>query len=544
MDLRERIRVWVLRHRSWSAVLSAAMACALVLAGLRIAAFADRPTMRCGPGMSVAGSPHSCVGLDLDGTSFAKSEPAALRSLQQRVHDANAKTKGPYVSVVLLLNFSPIANVDTETNARLVHAVEGAMTAVWRAEHTGDLGGGLHIRLLLANMGSQYASWDQAVEAIGAHAKSEHISGVIGLGQSTIETRRAAAKISAAVKIPVIGTTVTADTMNTDPDTGKQITDFFRVSSTNTDAAKAARHYLEEHHQPLNSVAIVEDTAARDDYTKTLAAAAEKELHGTRVLPYSGPDSLPAGVKRDEVLSQQFKLLHDTLCQNPPSAIFFAGRGSDLGTFVNSWYQGSACGGKLTLLSGDDASIAIKDPYIEQAVTNEKLTIVFPATGSPDEWGTCSTVTPAAELSPAKVNFYQFWSAFTGRHNPCSGAQPRSNDGSPSLDFPAGDLSDADAMLTYDAAVTAVAAARYNVQTVLSYPEGQVAVMHQFTCQHMVAGSSGWIAFNRQGNAVNKPIPLLRIDPKGTARQIELFWPTGKPLLRLPTAHEPQVQGC
>src|SRR4051794_35721678 len=112
-------------------------------------------------------------------------------------------------------------SVDTETESHVAHAVEGAITAAWRANHTGALGGGLHIKLLLANMGSQYAFWRRTVDEIHKRAKSQHIAAVVGFGQSNIQNRSAAAAISNEAHLPVIGATVTADSMNKGPDGGR-----------------------------------------------------------------------------------------------------------------------------------------------------------------------------------------------------------------------------------------------------------------------------------------------------------------------------------
>ncbi len=544
MNLAEGVRIWILKHKFWSTVLCCALAAGLAFLGYGIVRVVTAPALDCGTGMTVTGKPYSCVGLDLDGRPFSDSEPADLRALQNQVRAENTGS-GPYVSLVLLLDFSPVAAVDTESDDHLTHAVEGAVTALWRADHTDDLGGALRIRLLLANMGSQYGSWPQAVRQITERVKSEHISGVIGLGQSTTASRRAAAALSDKAHLPVIGTTVTGDTMNIDPDTGRRITDFFRVTSTNTDAAIAAKQYLDQRSRAAGSVAIVADNATSDDYTETLVAAAKKELSGARVYNYTAPDSLPQGVRRDEYLSQQFKLMHDNLCQNPPSAVFFAGRGSDLGTFVNSWIQGSACGGPLTVISGDDASSAIDNKYVRQALKDNGMTVVYAATASPDEWGTgCGGSGPGAQPPATKVNYDHFWSDFTGRQDPCTKAAPISDDHTATLHFPPGDLSNADAMLTYDAAVAAITVARQDLDLVFSDPESQVAVLHQFTCQNMVAGSSGWIAFDADGNPVDKPVPLLSIHPDGTTSQVRLFWPMRTKLLSLPTSRQKNVPGC
>ncbi|MEW2415576.1 hypothetical protein AB0953_17905 [Streptomyces sp. NPDC046866] len=504
------------------------------------------PELSCGKGMTAAGSPLQCVGVNLESTAFTKGEPARMRKLEETVRAANDAVKGESTSVVLLLNLSPVNDVDTLTYESLYHNVEGAVTAVWRANNTAAYGSRPGVKLYLANMGSQYASWQKAVDSIQKHADAQHISAVVGLGQSTEQTRQAAAAISSRLHIPVIGSTVTGNSMNldpADPSGRKPIPDMFRVSPTNTDSVIAASQYVAGLSPAVTSMAVVADSVADDDYTATLAAEAKTRFQApgrtVTVLPYTSPRSLPAGAGRQDYLVQQFNLMHANLCQAAPSVVYFAGRGRDLGAFVQNWVQGAPCGiARLHVLVGDDASEAIRDDAVLKGVASGRVTVAYTALASPDEWGT------DCPGSDAKRNYDQFWSAFTGRPDPCTKQPLATTEGAlPPLAFDPADLASGQAMLTHDAAVAAISAARHD-EAGLKNPGLETGILHQFYCAQMLPGASGWLSFGSDGNPVGKPAPIVQLDPDGTTKTVSLTWPSSAPNLSLPQKGGTGAPGC
>ncbi|MET9887962.1 hypothetical protein ABZZ20_33500 [Streptomyces sp. NPDC006430] len=504
------------------------------------------PALPCGSGMTAAGSPLACVGVNLDSTSFTKDEPARMRKLEETIRTANEAVEGNSTSVVLMLNFSPVEDVDTLTYDSLYHNIEGAIAAVWRANNTAAYGSTPGVKLYLANMGSQYASWQETVARVKKYAASEHISAVIGLGQSTEQTRQAAAALSSQLHLPVIGSTVTGNSMNLDPSdpTGKRpIPDMFRVSPTNSDSVIAANQYVSGLRPEVTSLAVVADSVADDDYTATLAAEAKTRFQApdrtVTVLPYTSPRSLPSGAGRQDYLIQQFNLMHANLCQAAPSVVYFAGRGRDLGAFVQNWVQGAPCGiPQLRILVGDDASEAIRDDAVLKGVASGRVTVAYTALASPDEWGT------ECPGSDAKRNYDQFWSAFTGRPDPCT-KQPLATTqaGAAPLAFDPADLASGQAMLTHDAAVAAISAARHD-EAGLKNPGLETGILHQFYCAQMLPGASGWLSFGADGNPVGKPAPIVQFNPDGTTKTITLTWPSSAPNLSLPQRGGTGAPGC
>ncbi|WP_030293736.1 ABC transporter substrate-binding protein [Streptomyces katrae] len=503
------------------------------------------PALSCGPGMTAAGTPLACVGVNLDSRPFTKGEPARMRKLEDTIRAANEAVQGNSTSVVLMLNLSPVDDVDTLTYESLYHNIEGAMAAVWRANNTAAYGSTPGVKLYLANMGSQYGSWQQAVASVKKNAAAEHISAVVGLGQSTEQTRQAAAAISAQLHIPVIGSTVTGNSMNLDPadPAGKRtIPDMFRVSPTNSDSVIAANQYVSGLRPAVTSLAVVADSVADDDYTATLAAEAKTRFQApdrtVTVLPYTSPRSLPSGAGRQDYLIQQFNLMHANLCQAAPSVVYFAGRGRDLGAFVQNWVQGAPCGiPQLRILVGDDASAAIRDDAVLKGLASGRVTVTYTALASPDEWGT------ECPGSDAKRNYDQFWSAFTGRPDPCTKQPLATLSGAAPLAFDPADLASGQAMLSHDAAVAAISAARHDEAGVKN-PGLETGILHQFYCAQMLPGASGWLSFGADGNPVGKPAPIVQLNADGTTRTVTLTWPSSAPNLSLPQRGGTGAPGC
>ncbi|WP_369776959.1 ABC transporter substrate-binding protein [Streptomyces sp. R33] len=503
------------------------------------------PALSCGPGMTAAGTPLACVGVNLDSRPFTKGEPARMGKLEDTIRAANEAVQGNSTSVVLMLNLSPIDDVDTLTYESLYHNIEGAMAAVWRANNTAAYGSTPGVKLYLANMGSQYGSWQQAVASVKKNAAAEHISAVVGLGQSTEQTRQAAAAISAQLHIPVIGSTVTGNSMNLDPadPAGKRtIPDMFRVSPTNSDSVIAANQYVSGLRPAVTSLAVVADSVADDDYTATLAAEAKTRFQApdrtVTVLPYTSPRSLPSGAGRQDYLIQQFNLMHANLCQAAPSVVYFAGRGRDLGAFVQNWVQGAPCGiPQLRILVGDDASAAIRDDAVLKGLASGRVTVTYTALASPDEWGT------ECPGSDAKRNYDQFWSAFTGRPDPCTKQPLATLSGAAPLAFDPADLASGQAMLSHDAAVAAISAARHDEAGVKN-PGLETGILHQFYCAQMLPGASGWLSFGADGNPVGKPAPIVQLNADGTTKTVTLTWPSSAPNLSLPQRGGTGAPGC
>ncbi|MGV9298991.1 hypothetical protein [Amycolatopsis sp. NPDC003676] len=513
-----RLANWVLRRPVLATGFATLTVVVLVAAGILVPPlFAP-----CGAGMS-ADSNDACVGINLDSSRFRKDEPEHMRDLENAIRASNEAVTGNYVSVVLLQDMSPNEGVDTRNYPDLYPDIEGAIAGVWRANHTAAFQGSLpKVKLFLANMGSQYASWSEAADRIAENAADHHVVSVIGLGQSMDNTRAAAAKLTAQAHLPVIGATVTGDTMNLDPD-GKLNTGFFRTSPTNTHSVAAAAQYIAGIEPDPSRVAIVQDNIPGDDYTQTLGAMAVKDMPAAHRFPFTSPGALPSDVSRGDPLRTQFAYLNQNLCSVAPTVVYFTGRGADLGPFVQSWTQGNTpcANGKLTVVTGNDGGAAIRDAGLRDAVRGGHVRVVFTSPASPDEWGPCN-----GTAEQAAYNTFQ--AVFTGKPGACDGQPVRADDGAAPLGFSVTDLDTGEGILAHDAMMVAVTAARRaaagNADTVVRTPLSQIGLIEEMRCRNAVRGASGTIQFSpdqsQYGNPVEKPVPIVEIRADGSTATV------------------------
>jgi hypothetical protein len=497
-----------------------------------------RPALDCGPGMVLAGAPHACVGVSLGDRPFTAHDPPPLRQLEQQVQRLDARVHGgTYASIVLLMDMSPLSSTDTITYPSLYPNIEGAITAAWQADSTTAFGTEPKIKLYLGNMGSLYGSWHKAVRQIEAQRARQHITAVVGLGQSTYQTRRAASLLSAQANLPVIGATVTGDTMDTDPLTHHHIATFFRVSPPNSQEVLGIARYVAGLQPRPSSVAIIKDTIRGDDYISTLARAAPPALRaqGLKVdnaLTYFSGDK-PADQTREAYLANQFHNMLDSLCHPAPPEIFFAGRGHDLQAFIQTWDQSGGCEGsgadKLNIVSGDDASAGVGDQTVQRAIAQGEISLTYTTLASAGMWNGVSCA------AGAKSNYERFLAAFTGQSESCG---MQSTPGSPQ--FKITDLNNGQAVPVHDAVLAAVGAARADgsgpdQSEAMSYPGSQRGYLGGFTCAHMLRGAGGYVSFGPHGDPVDRPVPVVQLHGNGALTTVRVTWPAGGPRLNLPT---------
>lgn len=500
-----RLANWVLRRPVLATGFATLTVVVLVAAGLLV------PPLfaRCGEGMT-ADANDACVGINLDSAQFRQNEPEHMRELEAAVRANNAAITGNYVSVVLFQDMSPNEGVDTRLYPDLYPDIEGAIAGAWRANHTAAFQGSVpKVKLFLANMGSQYAA-------------GNHVVSVIGLGQSMDNTRAAAAKLTAQAHLPVIGATVTGDTMNLTPE-GKLNTGFFRTSPTNTHSVAAAARFIASIEPDPSRVAIVQDNIPGDDYTQTLGSRAVKEMPAAHRFPFTSPGALQHDVSRADPLLTQFAYLNQNLCSVAPTVVYFTGRGTDLGPFVQSWTQGNTpcANGKLTVVTGDDGGSAINEASLRDAVRGGHVRVLFTSLASPDEWGPCNG-------SAEQAAYNTFQSVFTGKPGVCNGQSVRADDGAAPLTFSVADLGSGEGILAHDAMMVAVMAARRaangNADTVVRTPLSQIGLIEEMRCQNAVQGASGTIQFSpdqaQYGNPVEKPFPVVEIRADGSTATV------------------------
>lgn len=483
-----RPRGWARRH--WL-VLTVPV---VLLAGAGIYWWA--PWQPCPDGMTQGTSSSACVGLDVNSVAFRDNDP--LAGLENTIASRNQGATGTIKTIVLLEDLTPEADADSVPYRFVVHDVEGAITAAW------PNGEPSNIRLLLANAGSGFVDWSPAVDAIIRDVASQHIVAVTGIGQSLNNSRSAVAALSAA-GIAVIGAEVTADDMNVSPASGRHSDNFLRVGPTNSDEAAAAAHYIAT--RGFRHIMLVQDTAASDSYATTLAQEFQKQtkISTDATEQFNSHPGEATGESRNDLLQPLFQQMHASICAEGPDLIYFAGRGTDLGSFLTSLAGDGACQGvgPITILTGDDADNLIGS---HMPLSGDiKAKVFYTGLAYPNEWQD----QPLAQAY--ETNYTDFANEFKGANH-----------------FPGADLADGIAMMEHDAVTAVITSLRtHPTITVETMPD----YLKDMDCHTAVAGATGYIAFQRgTGNQIDKALPLLSLDANGNVQAADLVWSQGHPL--------------
>ncbi|MBV9013084.1 MAG: hypothetical protein JO272_13740 [Pseudonocardiales bacterium] len=300
-----------------------------------------------------------------------------------------------------------------------------------------------------------------------------------------------------------MGADVTADDMNVAPGSGaKRSTDFVRVVSTNTEEAQAAAKYIAQH--GYHKVLLVKDVNEADSYAQTLtnAFAANVKVDGTE--PYRSPDKALSTVTREQLMGKLFADMHSDICAIRPDLIYFAGRGTDLGYFLTALSSSGACAlGPLDVMTGDDGLnlVGVRTPESGDLSFN----VFYTASAYTDEW---NSFPPTFDYVK---NYRDFMAALTQQH------------------FTDANLDDGETMTNYDAALVAILATQED-PLATTEPETVANFLVGTRCHNYAPGATGPIAFDSNGNPIDKAMPILQLHADGTVTQKDLVWPTGQPL--------------
>ena len=457
-------------------------------------------SQKCGRGMTAVGSPYACVGLDLDSTALRDADP--LADLENTIAANNRTISEPFATIVVLDDLTPDPRSDSVAIRPELHEIEGAITAASWANDPNASGAIPKIKLLLANFGLGAGAWHQAVDAIKQAGLSEPIVAVIGIGQS-LDTSRAAVESLSDAGIAVVSANSTADNMNVSPGPGaKRSTDFFRVVPTNTEEARAAAKYITQH--SYHKVLLVKDVNEGDSYAQTLANDFATNVKVDNTEPYRAPDGRLNLATREQLMDKLFADMHSDICAIRPDLIYFVGRGTDLGYFLTALSSSGACGLRpLDVMAGDDANNLVGTPISTSG--DLSFNVFYTAFAYTDEW---NGFPPTSDYVK---NYRDFMAAFTQKH------------------FKDGNLDDGQAMVGYDAVRVAVFATQKD-PLAATEPDTVANFLVGTRCHNYVPGASGPIAFDPDGNPIDKAMPILQLHADGTVTQKDLAWPIGQPL--------------
>jgi ABC-type branched-subunit amino acid transport system substrate-binding protein len=300
-----------------------------------------------GPGSGVRKVGGECVGVTDGAFPFGPE----FEDIQQLIKDENDRVAElgdagrPVVRVAFLgiLTFGKVSPMDSE---RMLRSLEGAYTAVRRANDTQNFGDqSPQIQLVLANVGSQQEQWEPVVEQLVAMSGDQNrpLVAVTGMGVSVTSTRDIAERLNTE-SIPMISSAVTADGLSHGPgginDGGDEenpaLPGVIRVVPSNNEYVRALGDYLDAEPDPVRAVMVYDnDTDARDLFVDTLREAYVEHLStylddDDYEQPFNGTT---LGENPDK---PRFNAIARNVCNTGADTVLYAGRAPDLDVFLDS----------------------------------------------------------------------------------------------------------------------------------------------------------------------------------------------------------------
>ncbi|MFE4172782.1 ABC transporter substrate-binding protein [Streptomyces sp. NPDC056909] len=449
---------------------------------------------RCADGVVKRGA-GECVGVT-DGSWVFSGH---LAEVEKKIKEENElvlkdAAKEPYVSVAYMTSFT-LTNDDSNSEDSVRHELEGAYLAQFR-HNRGDLSASPKIRLLIANTGSSSAHWEHTVdELIDRKGTEEKLVAVTGLGPSTARNLDALRKLSAN-GLATVASTMTATNIH-------DIPGFVRVSPTNTDEAYAGAAYLKRSRKSLTAM-VVQDAAKSNLYAATLGNAfteafPDKAGDYTLVAERMTYNSSVPGAWKNSL-----RYITVQLCDTKPQVIYFAGRGQHLTNFLDYLASRTCTDHTFTVLAGDDTSNLDRE-QITRAVEND-VEVLFTGLAHRD-----MLRADPGKVSKVSAGYFQ-------------------EDGRLNEWFPNDDRYDGQDIMAHDA----VLAAAHGIELAAgnSGPVTGATVGEMFRQMHgrqRLAGASGFISFQNNGNPDNKAVPILRLNSEGRTELVEVSAAHGKP---------------
>ncbi|GAA1293571.1 ABC transporter substrate-binding protein [Saccharothrix xinjiangensis] len=442
-----------------------------------------RAAERCADGVTRTET-GECVGVTDGGYAFAP-ELAGVQGLIRAENESVLATGKEFVSIALMVPMT-LTEQDSIPVEWVRHHLQGAYVAQHRANHDAATGDRPLVRLLLANPGSALARWEPVVaELERRRAAPDHLVAVAGIGLSLATSRDAMARLSAA-KIPMFGSTLTADDLG-------DIDGLLRMAPTNAAQARAAAVHVKA---GARTALLIQDDTEAELYPRTLAesfsaAFADADHRFTGQTEFF--DSRLSGV------GNTFLQMIPNICTARPDVVYFAGRGEQLLVLVAQLVERNCKDHRIRIMTGDDLSAVAFPGDLARRAADAGVEVLFTALAHPDAWREA-----AAEFDPAATYYL--------RDAVCTVCFP--------VLFPDDSLDDASAIMAYDAVLTAVRTARLagvppdrRMST-----EDLLQVRNRLHGEYSVAGASGRLSFDERGSPTAKVVPIMRVQPDGTAR--------------------------
>ncbi|WP_244165041.1 amino acid ABC transporter substrate-binding protein [Streptomyces silaceus] len=463
-----------------------------------------------------------CIGVNGTGYDFGTPEIAAVARAIAKENEEFVGDK-PHVTVAMMLPLQP--DIAAE-RAQLRSEIQGAYLAQYRAnrEENTPL-----LRLVLANPGDAYGQQARVVDQLGDMAadKRDNLRAVTGFNLSLDATEQAITRLTNDLHIPVLASRVSADDFaNPEKSTGKDpFPGLARIIPTNRQQADA----LASFHRGLKDedTVLVKDTRPHDIYNDSLAKAFgrdEKGPPGPKDQPFRSPSITDPGETGND-----FTLIAQNICQSSARYVYFAGRPVHLRLFALKLADVQCSGKKYTIVSGSGS--ATLERYLSDddwaklrgGGKEPAITVQYAAPGHPQAWNKELSGKDTAKARPAH---------FTEPQEEMDKLRALIEKRT------AGDigpvrLEDSRTMLVHDGVRTvARAVVLSNARTKGTVPPlNRVSDMWQrLEAVNRVRGTSGWICLTNAGNAYDKPVAVVQLNPRIKKLEfVGIGWPLGRP---------------
>lgn len=422
----------------------------------------------------------------------------------------------PFVSIAYMMPIRRDEN-DPVTDEAVLHQLQGAYLAQYWSNHPdGHPTFGSNrplIKLLLADSGPLGTAWKSAVDQLQDQAGREHLVAVAGLGFSLAATQEVITALDSA-EITMVASVLTSS--------GITARNLWRVAPTNSDEAAATLKYIETtpewksatRENPYTAY-LVQDKAARESYSADLGKAyrelfAADDAH--RLLSVQGEfdSSKPAA---GNALDAQVNMT----CAIRPQAVLFAGRSRELELLIRT-LAGRWCAQDVpvTIVTGDDTTLlnlpnGSNRNFLWQ--DRENIKVFYSALATPLAW----EKHPGFVSESVSKKFGNCPQCFQGLFGDT--------------------LGDDQAIMSYDAVVTAVKAARGVASPDNNFEPSVTALPNGFykiNSANPVPGASGLICYQGEVGGpghvpFNKAVPIMQLNPDGQRMLVGLSSRLGTP---------------
>ncbi|MGH3565528.1 MAG: ABC transporter substrate-binding protein [Pseudonocardia sp.] len=199
-----------------------------------------------------------------------------------------------------------------------------------------------------------------------------------------------------------------------------------------------------------------------------------------------------------------------SVCAQKPDVVYFAGRAAALGALVQALPFRTCLELPVRIVAGDEAvefatAVARGSSELRQGL-EANASVTYTALAHPAAWRAAPSV-----FVPGSTRF------LSDRCPNCLLGV-----------FPSENLSDGEVIIGYDAVRMAVRAIRspYGINDTPDLVAQELKRIHG---TESVAGASGWISLAPTGEAINKAVPVLRVQPDGRVEFVALSFPAGTP---------------